>query len=175
MDPSQKRNMRCLGAHRIKLYCDVSSRCKSQANSAVMSALQHSEALQWFYIECKVWQTQCCDRVDRAVPLLTRMLMLPLPFHAATASGACTLRASSVCLLVSKPREAASASLQIHKQSLPMEQLKWIKRPQSQHNDGGESRGPNRCTAALSLGIDMPLMLEVKAICMVETMHMQTE
>ena len=46
------------------------------------------------------------------LPLLTRMLMLPLPFHAATARGACTLRASSVCLLVSKPKEAASASLQ---------------------------------------------------------------
>lgn len=42
--------------------------------------------------------------------------MLPLPFQAATARGACTLSASSVCLLVSNPKDAASASLQPTKQ-----------------------------------------------------------
>lgn len=49
----------------------------------------------------------CC------LPLLTSTFRLPFPFHAATASGACTLKAPSVCLLVSRPSDAASASLHV--------------------------------------------------------------
>lgn len=90
-----------------------------------------------------MWQTQYHDGVERALPLLTRMLMLPLPFHAATASGACTLRASSVCLLVSRPREAASASLHVYNQTLPEQQLMRNKPKitQAQHIHSGKRGG----------------------------------
>lgn len=49
--------------------------------------------------------------LDVYVPLLARTLRLALPIHAVTARGAHTLKAPSVCLLLSKPKAAASASL----------------------------------------------------------------